>query len=427
MQLSVTKIFGYKNLLNYYLRIIWLLILLFPALLLVENYFSKGYVYLVFAALFPLGIYSSWKGDWEPSLAIRSYLAILFLIVVYVYVSGFIGQEVWGGKDTRFAVTSELMVKFLLPFVLIPAFCRLQIGRSFILVSIIFAGFSIFGALIYNFAVHASRSNLFFGAPIIWGDLSLLIGLFAMIMARHEKEYAHRVLLFFVAAIGLVGSLYSGTRGGWIVLLTLPFFYVILFNGYRGSLKKVTLIALFLAVISVVAYFSIPWVGSRVDYAFQDIHNILSGNFSDSIGQRILMWLAAFKAFIASPVTGIGMGNFYAFKQELIAQGELPNYLIKYKHEHSMYMTIIGSLGIVGIILFGVFFLHLFKAFKHLLGSSDTFIWGEMGLVLLLSYLDFGLSESFLFTHIGAAAFFFWASLLLYMGYVAPHRSQCHA
>jgi len=391
--------------------------LFFPSFILIENYFSKGYVYFAFLVFLPFAVYYTWISDGKDPVPVRLLLSLVFVIVVYILVSGYIGQLVWGEEKTRFAVTGELMVKFMLPFVLYPVFSEFRVDGNFVRSAIILSGFSLYTAMGYNLAINADRDHILFGGPIIWGNLALMTGLFAFILARHEHSVSNRWVLAGVAVVGLFASFYSGTRGGWIVLLTVPFFYLFLFAEKRKVFKRVLLIIALIVFFSLVLYIFIPWVHDRINHAVTDIKWIFAGDFSGSIGMRFLIWWAALKAFMSSYFMGVGMGNFYAFKAQLISQGELPSMIMRFKHEHSMYMTIVGSLGIIGVILFSVLFIFLFRSFKNLLESPQTFIWGEMGLILLLAYLDFGLSESYLFTHIGAAAFFFWVTLLLYLGY----------
>ena len=269
----------------------------------------------------------------------------------------------------------------------------------------------------YDLGTGHARYDRLFGAPIIYGDLALLTGILLLVAAWFEKGCLLRMLMVLLGGVGVAASLYSGSRGGWILLLTLPFIFMV---GRTWHIRWGIMLGWFLGMVIVFAalYVSVPPIKQRLDLVVQDIKSLINkpdAYHCSSIGARISMWKIGLHAVREYPWTGIGLGSFYAYKKQFLERNKGPKCLLRYKHEHSMYMTALVSTGIIGSIFLGALFWGLYTFFRHRMTMTKDHGWIALsGLVLLLAYLDFGLSESFLFTHVGSAAFFLLSALFIH-------------
>ena len=395
--------------------------LAFYPVLLTEYHVAKGYTYFLFLVGLLFVLFKRLSGshpaehEQPPE---RLFLFWILLYVFYVYLTGYWGQQAIGHGDTLFSVASETLVKFMLPLVLIPLFHFLKVGLRFYRALVILAGMVILATFMYDLGTGHARYSRLFGQPIVYGDLAMLTGVLLLVTAWFEKGCLLRMLMILLGTAGVAASLYSGSRGGWILLLTLPLIFVV---GRSWRTRWGIMLGWFvgMTIIFAALYVSVPAIKQRLDLAVHDFKGLIDKPdvyHCSSIGARISMWRIGLQAVREHPWTGIGLGNFYAYKKRFIEKNGVPKCLMRYKHEHSMYMTALVSTGVLGSAMLGLLFWGLYLFFRNRISlSSDHVLIALSGLVLLLAYLDFGLSESFLFTHVGSAAFFFLASLFIYL------------
>jgi len=217
--------------------------------------------------------------------------------------------------------------------------------------------------------------------------------------------------------MSLLSSFSSGTKGGLIALLSLP---LVIAPIIRDRKLRLTFIAVVLSVFTIVIAIlsnTENILKERIIEAWSEIVQILNGNLDGpSLGMRLQIWIAAWQAFLSNPILGIGIGEFYSFKLDLINSGLASENVERFKHAHSEYFTVLSSMGLVGVVLYVWFFKWLLGYFyKHATSNSDEIKFlGIAGLVTIMCYLDFSLSESFLSSHLGGATFFFVVSMLIY-------------
>lgn len=151
--------------------------------------------------------------------------------------------------------------------------------------------------------------------PNTMGSQSLLLGIICLLLIR--KNISWRNLLLMIGAIvGFYLSINAGSRGGWSAL---PFILIAWFVVNTKNLsylipssnpKKIIFWGvLFLVFITLTTFIiNIPIINSRIEEASVDIAQLASGNFNNSIGTRIAMWIISFQYLI--PVAGfLGVGE----------------------------------------------------------------------------------------------------------------------
>ena len=393
-----------------------LLLFFFPAMV-YEKYFAKGYIHLILLVGFGFIIYSNYKkvifNEDEEKL-------ILFGVMIFVLaLLGFFQQT---PGLTRFDSVVDNYLKALLPLSLIPLFYFSKLnGYKLIITSLVLASLVAFGLSIYGEYQNMPRGGgSFHGSAIIFGDLAMLFALLSGLFGFYfykTKQYLFATLLLMSFVFSLYSSFSSGTKGGVIALLSLPFVVAPVIQDKKARIIFIGVILSLLAIAIALLFSTENLLKVRMIIAWTELLQIFNGDFSGpSLGFRVQIWLVAWQAFLSSPAFGIGIGEFYAFKLSLINAGLASADIETYKHAHSEYFTILSSMGLAGVVLYIWFFKWLLSYFyRHAISTSyEIKFLGIAGLITIMCYLDFSLSESFLSSHLGGAVFFSIVSLLIY-------------
>lgn len=405
------------NVTNFAKLMVFIMLLgLLPALVF-EKYVAKSYVHVVLLMGFGFMVYWNYKKTLFSSneeTLIRYGLAIFMMVLM-----GFFQQM---DGLTRFDVAIDSYIKVLFPLALLPLFYWIKLdGFKFIILSLFLACTVAFGVAVVGLIQELPRGGgELHGSAIIYGDLSMLFGLLSGVFAMYFHLNTQRLLSFLFVALcfmGVVASLLSGTKGGLIALLSLPILVYSLLAKPRTKIIFILLVVLLIAVISLLFSVTDSIIKQRLILAWQEIGQILNGDFQGaSLGYRIQIWIAAIYAFMANPVFGIGAGEFYAFKSELVQAGLISVNIERFKHAHNEYLTVLSNFGLVGVLVYILFFKWLISVFYKATQNPHlkTKYLGFSGLVMIMCYFDFSLSESFLSSQLGASAFFFITTLFIY-------------
>lgn len=395
---------------------IFILLLLFLPSLISGKYIGKNYEHFVLLVGMFSVLYTNWHGVLYQKTEEQ---LVLFGILTYLLaLTGFFSQT---DDLTRFAPVMEVYLKSLIPLVLLSMLYLAKIKN----INILFFGVALGIGVASFMTVFAVLQNLprgggtLHGAAIIFGNLSMLLGVLNIVFAFYYFSKSNRLFYFFLlmGGLGIIASLFSGTRGGWIVLVTLPF-VLIPFVSKQYRIKVIVVTAGIMLLGLSFIFLTENMMKTRLFQAYTEVSQMLSsGEFSSgSLGLRFELWRASFLAFLSSPFVGIGVGEFYAFKLGLINLGELPKNIASFKHSHNEYFSILSGMGLVGIIFYTVFFVWLWRIFSKAALSTikEVKYLGFAGISTIVCYLDFSLSESFLTSHSGIGAFYFLMTLFIY-------------
>lgn len=244
--------------------------------------------------------------------------------------------------------------------------------------------------------------------PIIFGDLSMLLGAMALAGIGWFGNKGNRWLkLFPVVAVvmGLLASVFSQARGGWVAIPVLLVIYVWYYSA-RVSKLKVILAMLGLAVVLVAGY-KIPHTGvaSKLVTTYSNLERYFISDIDDvsratSIGSRLEMWQASWQIFLENPLLGVGWGNYQENALALVNAGMRNPSAADWPHPHNQFLSSLVSGGVIGIVAtLAIFFLPALVFFRVLNMSNETEDAKRMalvGLILVVSFAIFNLSESFL-------------------------------
>lgn len=268
-------------------------------------------------------------------------------------------------------------------------------------------------ALYERIALGHARAGYFINS-IPFGDLALLLGVLSAIalvdtLEDHRRHSLWRWWLGAAALAGLVASLLSGTRGGWIALPVLVWlwygnFYRVVSRGTMITVSLVLALSLSVAV-------AVPHTGvaKRVDQAVDQVRGyFLAGEKATSVGIRLEMWRAGAHLIVEKPLFGWGEGGLQQRRNELVDQGLIHRGVERYDQLHSDLIDTTARRGLIGLLslllLYGVP-LVLFARRLSPDRSSEVRTLALSGVAVVAAFIDFGLTQTLLRDVHGLAAF----------------------
>jgi ADP-heptose:LPS heptosyltransferase/O-antigen ligase len=238
------------------------------------------------------------------------------------------------------------------------------------------------------------RADGFTHHAITFGDLAIAMGMMAICSLNPSSRMRYLPMLALLA--GLVASVLSGSRGGWLAMLLA----VVPLVRYGHSMHgKHLLLALGVtALLSVLAYF-IPATGIalRVHEGISDVQGYFArGDATTSLGIRLELWKAAWLMFQEHPWLGVGRDNFDMALHALADRGLLQQSpALAYSSAHNDVLHFLATGGLLDFSLLIAMYVAPFQFFRKMFHAPDR---GQRrmalaGMVLVLCFVGFGLTD----------------------------------
>ncbi|MDD0811219.1 O-antigen ligase family protein [Curvibacter sp. RS43] len=382
-----------------------------PALsLCLPSGYSWGATLLLFASLLTVRHWWHRPPDWAQ---LRWLVAALVFMGLDWLVDAVISQGSWRGLD-----------KPLKYFLALP--CLFFVLRYPPRPRALWAGLAVGASLsglvsLYQYLVQGMWRTEGFTNAIQYGNLSLLMAVMclvgAMMWPEEPRRLAWRLALGVGMVLGLVASLLSQARGGWLSLLFILPVLVFLVRRYI-PLKRLLLAmaALGLSLVVLVGALG-PTLVHRLELAVDEVRQYeTTGHSDNSVGQRLAHWKAAWHMGLQRPLLGWTQAGYEQEKHRMVAAGEAPAAVLVYGHAHNEFLDVFAKRGLLG--LFSVLGLY---------GSVLWLFWPRCdqalsperqglqlaALMMPLAYLGFGLTQAFL-GHNSGTMFYLFMSLLMY-------------
>jgi O-antigen ligase len=266
-------------------------------------------------------------------------------------------------------------------------------------------------ALYQRFGLHMVRAHGFH-QTIMFGDIAMAMGLMSLACIAHFSKTRWAALPYMAFLAGLTGSVLSGSRGGWIALLLA--FIPLYSYGKCMAGRKILAIALASIMLMTAACF-VPrlGVGQRLHEVAGDIRQYRQGNPNSSVGTRLEMWKGAGKMFVAHPLIGVGRENFNLALKTLIRRGEVNPAVQEYQHAHNELFHALATEGVIGAIALLLLYGAPFSFFvRHVRRDDACRPYALAGLLLVVSFIDFGMTQVLFSHHIGTAFYALVVSVL---------------
>ncbi len=254
---------------------------------------------------------------------------------------------------------------------------------------------------------------------IQFGNLSMLMGILCLAGLGwawvQQRRMPWLALLLVGALMGILGSLFSGSRGGWVGF---PFVLLVLYQGYGRYLsamfKGSVLVGL---VASALLMYLLPQTGveARFHEALNDVSLYVSGESQvTSLGARFEMWKGGLQLILEKPFIGWGDNGYQTGMQALVDKGVVHPVVTQYGHPHNEFINAWAKRGLVGLVVLLALYLIPMKFFARQLDSSDFELrsLALAGVLLSVAYIDFGLSQAFLSHNSGVMMYAFLLAVL---------------
>lgn len=283
-------------------------------------------------------------------------------------------------------------------------------------------------ALYQRFYMGFERANGF-QHPIMFGDLSVLLGFLSLLAALHgvtnKSSSLNGTFFIFAAISGFAASLLSGSRGGWIgfpfILLTIGGYYL-----PKMSKKQVTLIfGLLITMLVGLAVWPGSGVHKRVQTAIEDVQGyVLHDNANSSLGTRFEFWKASMLLIPKSGLIGLGEKETIIEMTELVKEGKVSESLLEFGHVHNEFLDHWIKRGFLGVVaLLALYLLPLwFFVQSARTQNEDVRAFSVAGIVIVSAYIDFGLSQKMFGHQFGVMGYGFL--LVVCAGYILYVKKQ---
>lgn len=236
---------------------------------------------------------------------------------------------------------------------------------------------------------------------------------------RAKRGLTWTVLMGVGIAGGVLGSLFSETRSGWVAI---PVLVVLLFLVYRDRLpsSRHWLIWCILAVVALPACFAqVDTVEKRMQTAGEEFSLYFEeGRNNTSVGLRLDMYKTGLTAFSKNPLIGVGPSGTEATTDELIKAGKIHPQVDGFRHLHNQYIDNMARYGVFGLIGYLILLLVPFALFlvKTRSDIASVRALGMAGVLFVGLHGVVNLTQSMLERNIGVMMFvfvlvFLWAAL----------------
>lgn len=252
-----------------------------------------------------------------------------------------------------------------------------------------------------------------FTLAILYGDIGLALGLMALASRGEFTRRRSFWLPYFAFFCGVATSILSGSRGGWIamILSAIPLY---VYDKKRSRRKTMMVAASGMILLTAAFFIPATQVAARGERVFVEARNYFEENAAGtSTGARLEMWKAAALAFREHPVFGVGKYNFGVSIRELENRGAISPSIAGFNHAHNEILEVMATQGIFGLAGLLMFYLLPLRFFIRNLDAGERHNpYALAGIMLVLCYIDFGLSQVMFAHHLGIAFYAFMVCLL---------------
>lgn len=269
-----------------------------------------------------------------------------------------------------------------------------------------------------NPAVRYSASTSYMN-HIHLGDLALMLGCLSLLSLNwiQRDHLMIKALKVMGLIAGLVVSVLSSARGGWIAI---PVFIAIFVHfRIKGKLlNKIALATVLVGMIGLLGYFFVDAIRQRVWMVYSDLHLYITGaDINTSIGVRLQLWQAAFHLIAEHPFFGVGADGFGRAMDVLSASGFVTPIAAELgKGEvHNEILANTVRFGIFGLLsIMAVYFVPFFLFLRAAKSADHQKIRAAMmGMCLTLGFFIFGLTVETFDLKMTAAFYSLTAATLL--------------
>lgn len=258
------------------------------------------------------------------------------------------------------------------------------------------------------------------------GNLSGLMGLMCwlqLLVFWQRWRWPLRLTLALCCALGLLGSLLSQTRGGWLALALCALVLMVLV-AMRLPARRVWPSSLLLsAVVLALGWQMSPVLSERLTEAYEEARRFEQDGSSanTSVGHRLDHGQLAWHMGLDRPLTGWGEAGYRAEKERRVAAGQASTATLQYGHSHNEVLDLFAKRGVFAVgallLLYAVPLVLLWPRKSDPPGSDEALVLRLMGVAVVVGFMGFGLTQVF-FAHYNGVVMYLTLILLIYTALV---------
>lgn len=391
-----------------------LALFLLPALSLVlPSGYSYGPALLILVSLFSIRV---WWGKWQlPKEVWWMWISFALLALSWLI-------DNWISGERGSALEKPLKMLMTLPCLLYltqrPPKAR-WLWHGVVIGAIGAAGIALYQAsqLIYLVRTGEFRANGFTNA-IQFGNIALLLGIISICgwKAAPSRRVLWRLWLITGFASGLLASLLSSSRGGWLSLALLALVGALSLVFKRRWHASIRLTVLCIAGTWIALQVPQLHLQKRITLAKAEVRAFQQqGKADTSVGARLQMWQFAWKLYREKPLLGWTQQGYMEKKQSSVAAKQLDPLLGEFNHPHNDALDAASKRGTVGLLILLLVYATPFILFLKSYSEADQSAHKAVcmaGMVMPIAYFGFGLTQAFL-PHTSGIVIYVYASCLL--------------
>lgn len=251
----------------------------------------------------------------------------------------------------------------------------------------------------YGGPLHDGRIYGYTGA-IQFGNIALSLACFCLtaLLSQLSQQQRSRPILLVSALgclAGLILSLLSGSRGGWI---TLPAVLLILAYAYlpKRHFRRGMIVLSLAAALSASLLWQTDTIQSRVNLAQHDIEQFEAGNSNTSIGARLAIWQANWTLIRQRPLSGWSFNQHEQALTKLVKNKQADAVVLNLANSHNNYIETWINLGLAGLLLQCSLLLYCFYGFiRHVHAPAPhTRAYAVCGSIIVTIYTLANLTQN---------------------------------
>lgn len=273
---------------------------------------------------------------------------------------------------------------------------------------------------VMDFYVNSELRAGGYNNPIQFGDIAMLFSCLLMAGFSWAKQHSRSMVIIFVVGIvsGILASLLSGARGGWLVLpFALALFYFV--NDLHKNTRNTVIFIVAILCAAVFAYYflSPDIVRIRVSYAISDIQQyVQTNNTNTSLGTRMVLWQASLPLIAEQPWLGWGsVANYVSLS------GDSSDIFQHFNHFHNDFLDALVKRGLLGglalLIIYVLPAILFYRQLKQCSLAKQPLAYA--GLILVIASFIFGLTQSF-FSHSSGVMVYVFMLVILWAQVRSP-------
>jgi O-antigen ligase len=240
--------------------------------------------------------------------------------------------------------------------------------------------------------------------PIMFGNIALLLGVLCMVRALITLEMTWvNALMWFGFLCGVLASVWSQTRGGWVAIVVIFFWILIHSTTHWSWPRRLSTVVVLVGCMGTIGIQLgiVQVVQSRVSVAIAETTAFFESNQQESsVGSRLAMWRFAIQHIGDAPWVGVGRQGWLTLRDQGVASGELSvTYISSVGHVHNEYLDAVLKHGFIGLSLLLLLYLGpMYQFFRPHLNTLNLEVksLAMAGMVIPMMYMDFGLTQVFL-------------------------------